>query len=59
MEWICNNMSQYIKLEKFLYIDLIIIEFILSPVKGELEFKYENKLIFKFNDVKCFKSEFF
>ena len=27
------------KLENFLHKDLIIIEFILSPVKGELEFK--------------------
>ena len=58
MTWNCNNMSQCKKLDCTFYKGMII-ECILSPAECELEFKYENNLIIKFNDVRCFKSDFF
>ena len=58
MAWNCNNMSQCKKFEYILYKDMVI-ECILSPAECELEFKCENNLIVKFNDVRCFKSDFF
>lgn len=57
--WNCNDMTQCQKFGYSLYKDKITIECILSPAEAEMEFKCENKLIIKFNDVKCFKSECF
>ena len=59
MAWNCNNISQCKKFVYNIFKQDIIIECILSPLECEIEFKCEDKLIVKFNDVRCFKSEFF
>ena len=59
MAWNCNNMSQCRKFDFIIAKEKIIIECIVSPADCEIEFKYDNQLITKFNDVRCFKSDFF
>lgn len=58
MAWNCNNVSQCRKFSCSIKQDTIF-ELLFSPSDCELEFKCENKVIVKFNDVRCFKSEFF
>ena len=59
MAWNCNNKNQ-----SKIFIQAInkkdtIIECILSPKECELEFKCNNNSIVKFNNVRCFKSDYF
>ena len=58
MAWNCNNVSQCRKYSCLIKNESIF-ELIISPTNCEVEFKCDNKLIVKFNDVRCFKSNFF
>ena len=57
--WNCNNFRQCQKFLNTIFKENTTIECNLVPVECELEFKYDNNLIIKFNDVRCFKSDFF
>ena len=58
MAWNCNNVSQCRKFSCPIKSESLF-ELILSPTNCELEFKCDNRSIVKFNDVRCFKSNFF
>ena len=57
--WNCNNYRQCQKFLNTIFKENTTIECNLIPVECELEFRYDNNLIIKFNDVRCFKSDFF
>ena len=59
MAWNCNNNSQCRKFGFTISKKDTLIELIVSPEECEVEFKSDNKTIFKFNDVRCFKADFF
>jgi hypothetical protein len=58
MAWNCNNVSQCRKCSCLIKNESVF-ELIISLTNCEVEFKCDNKLIVKFNDVRCFKSNFF
>lgn len=57
--WNCNNKNQSKVFLQTIHKKDTIIECILSPKECELEFKCNNNSIVKFNNVKCFKSDYF
>ena len=59
MAWNCNNSKQCRKFMQTIYKENTIIECVLSPIECELDFITHNNLIIKFNDVRCFKSDYF
>ena len=58
MAWNCNNVKQCRKFACSIKADSTF-ELIMSPSECELEFKCDDKLVFKFNDVRCFRSDCF
>lgn len=59
MAWNCNNVSQCKQFEYGVFKDNTIVKCIISPTECELDFMIDNKVIVKFNDVRCFKSDCF
>ena len=59
MAWNCNNSKQCRKFFQTIYKENTVIECVLTPLECELDFITHNDLIIKFNDVRCFKSDYF
>jgi len=59
MSWNCNNKNQCKKFLQIIHKKDTLIKCILSPKECELEFKCNNNSIVKFNNVRCFKSDYF